>query len=327
MITGTYCTPEIMKAIEKGYELVKIYEVYHWSKRSSDLFKSYVDTFLQIKQESSDYPEWVKTKEDEDSYVESYLAVEGIRLNKDSIQRNPGLRTVAKLALNSLWGKFGEKRDRTKCEYFANPASFRHLVNTKEVCLVHRVNESCLIVNFKERKGFEQPSMTTNEVIACFTTCGARLMLYDVIDFLGDRVLYMDTDSVIFKSREGDPMPKLGDYLGELTDELPPGRHIKEFISSGPKSYSYRLDDGKEDVKIKGVAINPINSHLVNFDGIKEMLFRGNQIQLPPYNLFVRDKVRGAIYNRRTTKTVKLVYTKRILLDNFDTIPFGYIKQ
>ena len=135
----------------------------------------------------------------------------------------------------------------------------------------------------------------------------------------------MDYDSVIFKAKESDPMPPLGDYLGELTDELPSGHYIKEFISSGPKSYAYKQDDGKEKTKFKGVTMNRINSNFVNFNSIKEIIFEGGQIKLPPFQLFVRDKIRGAIYNRPMRKTVQLVYTKRILLDNFDTLPYGYV--
>ena len=97
------------------------------------------------------------------------------------------------------------------------------------------------------------------------------------------------------------------------------------FISSGPKSDAYRQDDGKENTKFKGVTINKKNSKFVNFESIKEIIFEGREIKLPPYELFVRDKVRGAIYNRPMRKSVKLVYTKRILLENFDTLPYGYV--
>ena len=59
----------------------------------------------------------------------------------------------------------------------------------------------------------------------------------------------MDPDSVIFKAKEGEPIPSLGDYLGEITDILPPGHYIEEFISSGSKSYAYRQDDDKQTKK------------------------------------------------------------------------------
>ena len=135
----------------------------------------------------------------------------------------------------------------------------------------------------------------------------------------------MHTDSVIFRSKDGDVMPPLGDYLGELTSELPHGRYIKEFVSSGPKSYGYKQDDEKEKTKFKGITMSKTNSKFVNFASIKEIIFEGKEIILPSYDLFVRDKIKGAIYNRPMRKKVRLVYTKRILLDNFDTLPYGYV--
>ena len=62
---------------------------------------------------------------------------------------------------------------------------------------------------------------------------------------LGDGVLYHDTDSIIYSVKDSDQyISPLGEYLGELTDELSckqigckgcPGHWIEEFISCGPK--------------------------------------------------------------------------------------------
>ena len=64
-----------------------------------------------------------------------------------------------------------------------------------------------------------------NIVIAAFTTAYARLKLYNLLDLLQERVLYYDTDSVVYVHEPGKPDPPLGDYLGELTDELNGGLH------------------------------------------------------------------------------------------------------
>ena len=47
---------------------------------------------------------------------------------------------------------------------------------------------------------------------------------------LGQRVLYFDTDSIFFISRPGEYEPKLGDFLGEFTNEINPseGDFIQE---------------------------------------------------------------------------------------------------
>ncbi len=105
---GTWCTPEILKALENDYEIVKIYEVYHWDEstqydpqtKEGGLFVTYVNTFLKFKQEASGWPKWCCTDEDRDRYLSDYFEKEGIRLDPMRIEMNPGLRALAKLCLN-----------------------------------------------------------------------------------------------------------------------------------------------------------------------------------------------------------------------------------
>ena len=92
-----------MKAIEKGYQILKIHEVWHFPVHTDELFKEYVNTFLKIKQEASGYPKDCVTEEQKQAYIEEYYEHEGIRLDPEKIEYNPGLRSLAKLMLNSLW--------------------------------------------------------------------------------------------------------------------------------------------------------------------------------------------------------------------------------
>ena len=95
-----------MKAIEKGYEILKIHEVWHFPVHTDELFKEYVNTFLKIKQEASGYPKDCVTDEQKQRYIDEYYEHEGIRLDPEKIEYNPGLRSLAKLMLNSLWGMY-----------------------------------------------------------------------------------------------------------------------------------------------------------------------------------------------------------------------------
>lgn len=65
--------------------------------------------------------------------------------------------------------------------------------------------------------------------IAAFTTCHARMKLYKELNRLQKDILYFDTDSIIYKTT-GENDPPLGNYLGDLTDELD-GETIKKFVS------------------------------------------------------------------------------------------------
>ena len=115
MFTHTYCTPELEVALNMGYILIQIHEVLHWPEtemydpvtKQGGLFTQYINTFLKLKQEASGYPPHIKTEQEKDKYIQEYLDHEGILLDKESIVKNAGLRSLSKLALNSFYGKFG----------------------------------------------------------------------------------------------------------------------------------------------------------------------------------------------------------------------------
>ena len=99
------------------------------------------------------------------------------------------------------------------------------------------------------KKDCQPEDNKTNIYLATFTTCWARLKLYSVLEKVNRNVLYYDTDSVIYVSSPGKYDPPIGDYLGELTNELKKGEHIVEFVSGGPKIMLTRLTEGMKCVK------------------------------------------------------------------------------
>ena len=62
--------------------------------------------YLKRKQEASGYPKHCVTDEQKQQYIDEYYEHEGIRLDPNNIEYNPGLRFLAKLMLNSLWGTY-----------------------------------------------------------------------------------------------------------------------------------------------------------------------------------------------------------------------------
>lgn len=101
-MTGTWCTPELLKAVENGYTILKIHEVWHFPERQrkQGLFAPYVNTWLKHKTEASGWPAGVTTEEQKAEYVKQYKEKEGIELDPTRIEKNPGRKQVAKLMLN-----------------------------------------------------------------------------------------------------------------------------------------------------------------------------------------------------------------------------------
>ena len=73
--------------------------------------------FLHIKTQASGYPDSVCSLEQRQEYIEEYASNEGVILNPKLIECNPGLRSIAKLALNSFYGKFGQPSNMSKMAY------------------------------------------------------------------------------------------------------------------------------------------------------------------------------------------------------------------
>ncbi len=95
------------------------------------------------------------------------------------------------------------------------------------------------MILYKENKDMHWGSNQANVDIAAFVTAQARLKLFNEMLILGERVLYVDTDSIIYKRSLDLYTPKLGDFLGEFTNEIDPseGNLIVEFVSAGPKIF------------------------------------------------------------------------------------------
>jgi hypothetical protein len=110
----------------------------------------------------------------------------------------------------------------TKVELISDVQTFLDYLTSDEINVLDAnfVSDEVIEIHYENNENFVTPNSKTNVVIAAFTTAYARLKLYGVLDELQERVLYYDTDSVIFVSKPGEPEPPIGPYLGQLTDEL-----------------------------------------------------------------------------------------------------------
>ena len=339
VFVGTWCTPELTKAMEVGYKITRVYEVYHWDTTTvydvttgkGGLFAGYINMFLKIKQEASGWPSWCKTEEDKYKYIGNYKHHEGIQLDYNKIDKNDGLRSLAKLCLNSFWGKFGQRPNfkQTTMIHDSEAHKFHQMLTdpSKKILDFYIIGEDILSLQWEHVNDLVPQSCVanTNIYIATFTTAWARLKLYDALHLLQKRALYYDTDSVIFISKEGEPEPPLGDYLGDFTDELGAGDFITKYVSGGPKNYAYMTNEGVTACKVRGFTLNHTNSQLVNFDTVLNEVLRvpQNIVTTNPSKI-CRDAKTLKIYSKREDKKYSMVYTKRVITDDFYTLPYGY---
>ncbi|CAM9812336.1 unnamed protein product, partial [Heterosigma akashiwo] len=196
--------------------------------------------------------------------------------SRAAVEGNSGLKAVAKCCLNSLYGKFAQnnasKRKNKLCftakEF--NDLYYNDSIRNCDNVFVSMLTEEATMLQYHEKAMMVNDGLI-NVPIAAFITAYARLELYKAMDILGDKVLYHDTDSIIYRSPDGSKLIPEGKGLGDWEAELKEGDWITEFVSSGPKSYAYKTKSGKDDCcKVKGFQLNYSNQLKINFESMKE---------------------------------------------------------
>ena len=145
-----------------------IEEVWHYDKKEKGLLGEYINKFLKVKTEASGWPDNVKTDEEREKYIDDFHRHEGVLLERDKVKKNPGLRQVAKLCLNSLWGRLGMKENKGKTEYVNTAQRFYELLLSGQ----HKVksfdlfSDEVMAVEYKSEEDFVEVNASTNVVIA-----------------------------------------------------------------------------------------------------------------------------------------------------------------
>jgi ribosomal protein S20 len=326
VIIGTWTTDEVNLAIEKGYKIDKVYEVWHFNEKSNELFRGYVKDFMKIKLETSPWKNDFKTIEE---YIDTVKERLDITLEKDKIQENSGKRAVAKICLNSLWGKFGQRQNMSKTEYVTDIKRFYEIMLDDRLDNINLtfLNETMVQMSYCLKDVFVENDHNTNVFIAAFTTSNARLRLYEMLDYLVESVIYYDTDSIVYIDDGIKPI-KTGCMLGEWTDELG-GDYITNWVSTGPKSYDYITNLLKEICKIKGFFLNYENSQFLNFKTMSKMVKKECKgVTIVEENKITRDPKTKNIVNKYQEKFFSFDYDKRVTNkvndEHIDTLPYGY---
>ena len=254
--------------------------------------------------------------------VKKQRASQGLRFNSG---------TGDNYALSFLIGKFAQRSNLTKTKMVTEPKELFDLLYSSEfeVSDARLVNDEMVEVHYSNVGEFEEQNNKVNIVIAAFTTAYARLKLYDLLDLLQERVLYYDTDSVVFVHEPGKPEPPLGDYLGDLTDELD-GDYITTFVSGGPKNYAYVTNNDKRITKIRGITLDHATTKKLNPGVMRSLVHLHVNCHTEakvtvdiPFKI-TRDKKKKNIVTKRMKKDYRIVYNKRVITENYGTVPYGY---
>jgi len=275
-MTGTWGTEELRLAWQNGYDISDIFEVYHWppEERSNAFFWGFVNYFYRIKMEAEG---WKKlggssenpSEEDKVRLVQE-MGVEnrGLSLVRpERVKKNETLRAMAKLMLNSNWGKYGQN---AHTDHFTTIYGYRdfsslwndpHIDRTK-MCFRY-LSDGVFKVKYNTYDDFAEPNSRTNIHIAAQVTESARVVLMSkMIEWGPSQICACDTDSIMGILKVGTE-DMTGRGLGHWVDEHPHAR-ITRFMALAPKFYHMELDGEEDHLRCKGIMMNWVNRSRIN---------------------------------------------------------------
>jgi hypothetical protein len=313
-----YTSCEIQQALAVGYKVTRVYRIDHYTP-SDNLFKTYIRRFFQLKMEAgapiTDAAELAEIKE-KLGFVPDFSA-----------GPNPGRKAIAKMMLNSLWGKFGQNVDNAEQQWAQISGWYRLLsrLTKKEVDIrcCEPSGTSWIFTKWSLRSDDESDVMKrTNVALCAFITAAARLHLWTELNKLGLRALYCDTDSIYF---EHDPrlywIPA-SHMLGGWEPE--PCGDLRAFASSGKKAYSYITTRDAENTKHKGVTLTARNSESVNFATIDALAHDTTGATTLATSKLLFERTKAGMRTRMTTKLCRYTVTTRMVFPGGFTLPFGF---
>ena len=203
IFSGVYTHVELRKAIELGYTIHRIHETLYY-KRTFKPFDKYINTIYNEKEK----------------YSES---------------NNP-MKSVTKILLNGLYGKFAEKKAeevRILDPHCMERSEYEKIKDTA------RMTASGMLTSTTKKLVYKPHVIP---IWASYTTAYSRLNLYSYLAKY--RAMYCDTDSCATK-KEIPTTTKIGGMKLEYD--------VKNAIFVKPKMYMYDIVGGDTKIRLKGV--------------------------------------------------------------------------
>ena len=333
-------TNSLKACLANGYVLERVHCFHEYAKGNfwrDPTLKLYLDKMMN----SRNAPEGEEARE---AFIEKWSSVYGdefgnmVRESWPKWGKFNAKKFVAKIIINSVWGKHAQRVIMPKTWIF----DFK-----TDMDGIHLYFKNCTDGNRHHQNA--QPMSDTRIMYTAtdplappdlhkqYLPAGlmvpeyGRLQLWEQMHLLGDRVLYCDTDSIIYVSEPGKYDVPIGDMVGDWEVEDVCSKHdgIREFVAWGPKSYGLKCGDGFTTVKAKGVSLKRATEKLFNFEVMKqgalEFLEHGEMTSsfIPQTNFVWRvGSSMRTIYNLKEL-AIKQRELKGVLKDGF-MYPFGY---
>ena len=294
--TGSWTCSEIRYALELGYQVLSITEVWEYEESRNDLFRNFIIPFMitkiRCKKEGlvDDTGEFTAKGREIWQYVYDITDVD---LKPSDFEDADAERIIAKLIMNSFYGKWGQRGVYPETKSLSENSEkdmqlMQRLMTDTDIDITFGrvipvdLNHRVILLEYVRKKPVLKGDKFKNDIIAAHVTAYGRIMLNKAvihasrIEHQGSNlVLNTDTDSVMFIK----PSPEIhvfhtGFRIGDLELELKDGLRAT-FMKR--KAYAYETESGKVVIKQKGICMKQSMASKFTYDKLLDLIIASIQ--------------------------------------------------
>jgi hypothetical protein len=153
------CTSiELNAALAEGYRVEKVIRVLEYTKSDNNLFRGYMREFLAEKFHASGFDAKIKGDgKAEEQFIQECWEMFGMKLERSKMKSNKGMRALAKLCVNNLWGRFALRNYGLAQSYITDdPAELGEYLDDRsiDVMAVDELTPDAVMISYIKKKEF-----------------------------------------------------------------------------------------------------------------------------------------------------------------------------
>lgn len=171
------CTSiELNEALKEGYTVTKVLRVLEYIKSDNQLFRPYMREFLAQKFHASGFDSSIAGNvEAEDKFIQECWDRFGIRIEREKMDPNKGKRSLAKLMVNNLWGRFALRNfGLWQTHITDDPAELAEYLDRKDIDLmgIDEITTEVMLISYTKKKEFLDEHDCSN--------CGMTIIFFEI---------------------------------------------------------------------------------------------------------------------------------------------------
>ncbi len=327
-LTSTWTVIEIEYALQQGYKLLKIFEVYAYAK-SQPILSSYFRFCGSLKIKNSGLPSGIQDKYQYCSNINQQMNLLGpLRVTPGNCNKSDIRRQVCKSMMNEAIGKFSSYNRPKQSDFACTSKELAKLLDDKKFLVeqVFPINENVMQVVRKKVNSVRSTNVRSCSIIHAYLTAYSRLYMIATMEKLEAakvRIASIDCDGLKVLRPKGCDLSRIidiGSHFGAFRHDLAPyvifdycaiAPRVNSFLMAGPDGL-IKSRTQMTSFSIQSITLQQSLNHALYTSMLEDRIRLREQKLLVPQRKFFRTLLKEGRHHIQDYTFSNMIALKRV---------------